>query len=146
MFSLFCGNDWNEIELGFMSEPNLSLALNRYVGRIGNRSMADIIRFRLQTKDPISISPDEEKKWFLGVAERCGICTKRSVSYFAIRVASNPLQIDEYFKDDFKRSVDEILRYSILMRSARLYALGISRLKNPEKADAFMLPAGWRWN
>jgi hypothetical protein len=139
-----CGSEWTNIESEFMIQQIINSSIRDFSSKIGNRSLADIMRFRIETKEPSAVRPDEEKKWFMGAVERCSVCKTKSLSYFAIKFAANPLRIGEYFSEDFDRNFRELEKNPVLIKSARFYALAISKIVDPSKTDVF-LPAGWKW-
>lgn len=145
IFMNLCGNDWAQFEAALASSTDFKGNMLSFSSKIENKSLANVIRFRLENKQAEGVRPDEEKSWFVATADRCHASPDKSLSYFAIKFASNPLQIDEYFDDKFKTNLSKLIQNPVLIRAARFYALGVSKLVDPGKADSFLLPAGWKW-
>jgi hypothetical protein len=144
MIKSLCGQEWADAESRFMSSQDIAQTITGFSNKIGNRSLADVMRYRIQTKNALEVRPDEEKKWFIGAVERCGITSNKSIAYFAIKFGANPLIIDDYFGEDFSKKFIELERNPVLIKAARFYALGISKIVEPNKTEIF-LPAGWKW-
>jgi hypothetical protein len=143
---LLCGNDWPHFESALYNTKDFKGSMLSYSNKIENERLANALRFRLENKTPEGVRPDEEKSWFIStVIDRTHASQDRSLTYFAIKFASNPLQIDEYFDEQFKGNLLKLLQQPMLIRASRFYALGVSKIVDPNKADSFILPAGWRW-
>lgn len=145
ILTTLCGDNWANEETNFINSSNFQLSLIHLSSRVGDRSIANVMSHRILNTNAHDVRPDKEKAWFIDAIVRCKIHNETSLPFFAIKLASNPLIIEEHFKGDFTKNLNNIFRNKTLMRAARFYSLGLSKLIDPERQEIQTMPIGLKW-
>lgn len=142
LYGELCGALWAQHEADFITPSNFNNdAWEALSDQIINRSMSNVLRYRMINNEKSKLNYTEEVEWFVNAAKRCQLTEKRSLALSSIKFASDPLSFIAS-PEELNSLARQIKESPDILRASRMFVLGVSKLSEPFKDFALLSPGG----
>jgi len=139
IYDRLCGAAWARTEAALRSNPLSRPVLDDLQRSVASHGgFAAVLRRDFEKMD----DPSSARAWYADLAARYGICDRRPLCDFALRLASQPHRLPGVFGSELEGLLSHALNEPALIRGARLLALLYA---NREPGASFERLPRWQW-